>query len=158
MLKVHEGFPADTPKDKDGFPLNTLALLHMDYWLSVLAAPHVYRALQRPVDVSVLLRLLDVWIAYVDRGHHYIADGYPEEGRPAIARELRDRISRWTPPDLPVEITEGARALLSAEGKRRPPRGETWDDFTFNLDEGQTVDSILVWPEGLADVLPKSGA
>lgn len=148
-------------RDADGVPVDALAILCTQNWLDVLAKPHEYRALQRPVDaavVNVLLCLLDVWIAYVDRGDWYLYDP-PEEDRAAPARKLRALLEAWTPPELPAEITEAARALLDAEGekKRRLKEGGTWDDASVG-DPTRTVDSYLLWPEGLADVWPKKGA
>src|SRR5262245_42043079 len=95
------------PTDADGFPIDTLAILHTEAWLNVLARPHEYRALQRPVDAAVkavLLCLLGVWIAYVDRGDWYFRDPSKED-RPALARKLRALLEVWTPPELPAEIT-----------------------------------------------------
>lgn len=150
------------PTDVDGFPVDTLAILYTESWLGVLARPQAYRALQRPVDAAVkavLICLLDVWIAYVDRGDWYLYGDPPEEDRPALARKLRALLEAWMPPDLPAEITEAARALLEAEGakKRRLEEGGTWDDGSFG-DPTRTVDSFLLWPEGLAAVWPKKGA
>jgi hypothetical protein len=150
------------PTDADGFPIDTEAILWTQAWLDVLAKPHEYRALQRPVDAAVkavLLCLLDVWIAYVDRGDWYLYGDPPEEDRPALARKLRALLEAWTPPDLPAEITEAARALLDAEGekKRRREEGGTWDDVRV-VDPTETIDSYLLWPEGLAAVWPKKGA
>jgi hypothetical protein len=146
--------------DADGIPIDTLAILYTQAWLHVLAKPHEYRALQRPVDAAVkgvLLTLLDAWIAYVDRGDWYL--GNPEGDRPALARKLRALLEAWTPPELPAEITEAARAVLDAEGatKHWREKGGTWDDATVT-DPTRTIDSFLLWPEGLADVWPKRGA
>jgi hypothetical protein len=143
------------PTDADGFPIDTEAILWTENWLGVLAKPHEYRAIQRPVDAAVkavLLCLLDVWIAYVDRGDWYLDDPSGED-RPALARKLRALLEAWTPPDLPPEITEAARTVLDAEGvtKHWREKAGTWDD-------DRTVDSYLLWPEGLAAVWPKRGA
>jgi hypothetical protein len=108
-------------RDCDGFPIDALAILCIDDWLTVLAAPIVYASLKRPVEPEVLLRLLDIYIAYVDRGDYYLFDHTPEPNRPALARQLRELIAGWTPPELPAEITEAARALLYAEGHKEPP-------------------------------------
>ena len=133
-------------KDRDGFNLDTLAIFFTDDWLMVLAAPHIYRALQRPVEPRFLIRLLDVWIAYADRGDRYVFPLASDPDRPALARKLRDLIAAWTPPELPTEITAAARALLRAEGYEEPPLGAaTWDDFKF--DSERTVESRLAWPE-----------
>src|SRR3954468_23196544 len=107
------------PTDADGAPIDIVAILYTREWLGVLAKPQEYRALQRPVDAAVkavLLCLLDVWIAYVDRGDWYLYGEPSEEDRPALARRLRALLEAWTPPELPAEITEAARAVLDAEG------------------------------------------
>jgi len=138
-------------KDRDGFNIDSLAILYTENWLMVLAAPHIYRALPQPVEPSFLVRLLDIWIAYVDRGDHYLSANAPAPDRPALARKLRDLIDAWTPPELPAEITEAARAVLRAEGNEKPPLGAaTWDDFNF-LDND--FDDTLAWPE--TDVMLK---
>jgi hypothetical protein len=147
--------------DADGFPIDLDALVCTWVWLGVLARPQDYRALQRPVDAAVkalLLCLLDVWIAYVDRGDWYVSRD-PEGDRSALARKLRALLDAWTPPDLPAEITEAARALLDAEGEKkwRLETGRSWDDTSFG-DPDRTIDSCLLWPEGLAEVWPKRGA
>jgi hypothetical protein len=80
-------------KDRDGFNIDSLAILFTDDWLTVLAAPHIYRSLQRPVEPAFLLRLLDIFIAYADRGDHYIFDRAPDPDRPALARQLRNRLA-----------------------------------------------------------------
>lgn len=142
-------------KDADGLPVDTLPILYADNWLQVLAAPHVYQALTRPVDPALLLRLLDVWISYVDRGDSYLFADPPDAGRPALARKLRALLEAWTPPELPGEITEAARALLHAEGYKTPPRGAaTWDDLEY-CSPGRTIESYLIWPEGLEAIFPK---
>jgi hypothetical protein len=148
--------------DPSAMPTDLPALVITQGWLEVLAAPHVYRALQRPVEPGYLTRLLDLWIAYVDRGDTYMGTlpaefARPDPKRPALARKLRALLQVWVPPDLPAEITKAARALLAAEGFKKPNvgRGTSWDDFAFSLDEGQSLESILIWPEGLAAILPK---
>lgn len=133
-------------KDRDGFNIDSPAILYTQDWLMVLAAPHIYRALKRPVDPRFLIRLLDIWIAYVDRGDQYLSANAPGPNRPAVARKLRHLIAVWTPSELPAEITEAARSLLHAEGYEQPPLGAaTWDDFNFNLDG--PLESGLAWPE-----------
>jgi hypothetical protein len=140
-------------KDRDGIPIDTLAILHTEDWLIVLAAPHIYRSLKRQVEPAFLLRLLDIFIPYADRGDHYLFDRAPDPDRSALARRLRDLIAAWTPPELPVEITEAARALLRAEGYEKPPlEAATWEDFNFQPDS-DPLESRLAWPE--TDILRK---
>ena len=145
-------------KDKAGMDADALAILYTENWLAVVAAPHNYRALERPVEPAVLLQLLDIWTAYVDRGDYYIYAKPPHEGRPALVRKLRALIEAWTPPELPEEITEAARALLVAEGcltGRHHLEGGNWDSLTF-ADDTRTVDSYLIWSEGLPAILPSA--
>ena len=143
-------------KDKDGFNVDTLAILFTGNWLTVLAAPHLYRALQRAVEATHLVRLTDIWIAYTERGDNYLAsisDPDRDEQRPALARKLRDLLAAWTPPDLPAENTEAARALLHAEGAVPPRAAEAgWDSFNFDAGE-RSLESYLAWPE--TEILPK---
>jgi hypothetical protein len=116
-------------------------------WLHVLAAPHLYRMLQHGVDTAHLMRMMDFWIAYVDgdaRDKTAASTPAPHEERRAMARALRERIAAWVPPELPVELTEAARALLRAEG-REPKRG--WDNFIPDLEEGGTLDDTLMSAE-----------
>ncbi len=134
-------------KDLDGIPIDTLAILHAENWLIVLAAPHIYRSLTRQVQPAFLLRLLDIFIAYADRGDHYLFDRDPDPDRSVLARRLRDLIAAWTPPELPAEMTEAARALLRAEGYETPPRGAvTWEDFHF-LPDSEPLENSLSWSE-----------
>jgi hypothetical protein len=141
-------------RSADGFPVDTLAILRTQEWLLALAAPRVYCALERPVDKAVLLHLLDIWVAYADRGDYYLLDHVPDPDRPALARKLRVLIDAWTLPELPAEITETARELLRAEGYDEPPNGAaTWDDYTFDPDE--PVASQLVWAEDLPKLVAK---
>ena len=57
-------------------PADIAALFVTQGWLYVLAAPQVFRSLQHPVDPAFLTRLLDIWIAYVDRGDGYMGTGH----------------------------------------------------------------------------------
>jgi hypothetical protein len=140
-------------KDQDGMPVDTAEIVNFSLWLAVLAAPHLYDTIRRPVDVVHLVRLLDVWIAYVDRGDHYQAPMFepvPYAQRPGLARALRGLLAAWTPPVLPAEITAAARALLHAEGLRSPQG--SWDAFILDADGGPAED-MLPWPEGVPMLL-----
>ena len=142
-------------KDKDGYNIDTGDIISTSYWLYVLAAPHLYRTLRRAVDPAHLTRLMDIWVAYAERGDRYFGGGHPrdeglrlpvpEEQRRLLARNLRALIAAWTPPDLPAEITQTARAVLLAEGVQ-PTQGGDWDSFTFEVD-GVSVEDALLWPE-----------
>jgi hypothetical protein len=133
--------------DKDGMNIDMMAVLLTSHWLIVLAAPHVYGLLQRVAEPAHLARLLDIWIAYTDRGDHYLS-ATPGEDRPMLARALSARIAGWTPPDLPGEITEAARAILHAEGAV-PLQAKTdgWDSYQWDLGDGSSLDSSLSWSE-----------
>jgi hypothetical protein len=142
-------------KTSYGMNVDTIAIVGTATWLAVLAAPHLYRSLARSVDPAHLTALLDIWVAYADRDDRYMGRPdfmpVPYERRPALARRLRDLLSTWTPPDLPSEITEAARALLHAEGLKWP-QGTSWDDASLDLGD-RTLESFLVWPEQLSNVL-----
>ena len=135
-------------KSEHGFNVDTAAIINFSIWIAVLAAPHVYRTLTREVDPAHLTPFLDIWIAYSERGDHYQTKKLTPaalERRVVLARKLRDLVAAWTPPELPAEITETARALLDVEGLE-PPGGRGWDEMDFGL-EGSPVEDILIWPE-----------
>ncbi|MEO7592267.1 MAG: hypothetical protein ABI134_13715, partial [Byssovorax sp.] len=71
------------------------------------------------------------------------------ERRESLALKLRALVDDWAPPALPKEITEAARALLFAEGRKGPPEG--WDALADDLDEEE-----LLWPEGVPALLKQS--
>jgi hypothetical protein len=142
-------------KDKDGMDVDALAILYAESWVEELAAPRRYRILQRQADPEVILKLLDVWIARADR-----ADPLSEKlfGHPfdaGAARVLRASVTAWKSPDLPAEVTEAARALLRSMGEKTAPGGVAWDDYTFEDRDGRTLDSYLVWSDGIDAILPK---
>ena len=116
------------------------------HWIMVLAAPPLYRTIQRDVDPVYLVCLIDIIIAYAERGSRYlIAQISPVhyERRAPLARKLRALLVTWSPPNLPAEITTAARNLLNAEGLA-PPEGN-WDALK---NEGpEPVEDILIWPE-----------
>jgi hypothetical protein len=143
-----------TIDDKHGIPIDTFVIMGTATWLGVLAAPHLYRGLARGVDAAHIGALLDFWIAYVDRGDRYTSamfEPVPYEQRPALARRLRELVATWTPPDLPAEITEAARALLHAEGLKWP-QGTSWDDASFDVGD-RPLESYLIWPEQLPTIM-----
>ena len=122
----------------------------------MLAAPHLYRTIRRTVEPAHVTRLMDVWVAYAEHGDRYFSTlvPVPEPQRRLFARELRALVAAWTPPDLPAEITEAARALLRAEGVE-PPQGD-WDSFAFDLEEDEPVEDALIWPEGIPLLLRRT--
>ena len=138
-------------KDNLGLNVDMFDIVASSLWLAVLAAPHLYRTLKRKVDPDLLVRYMDIWIAYADRGDTYTGAMFtpvPYAERPALARKLRALLEAWTPPELPAEITETARALLHAEGLKPPPKGEDWDQLDFALGD-EPLEDILIWPEGI---------
>jgi hypothetical protein len=125
-------------------------------WLGVLAMPHQFRTLQRSVDPAHLTRLMDIWIAYVEAepgDRRWVGKFAPiPDGEPAdLARRMRALLVAWTPPELPADITETARAMLHVQGIKRNDAAE-WDAFTFDL-EGHPLEDMLVWPE--SELMPK---
>jgi hypothetical protein len=131
-------------------------VLNTWYWIMVLAAPPLHGTLKRAVDPAHLVRLMDIYIAYAARGTKYLkADFAPVawEQRAPLARKLRALLVDWTPPGLPIEITEAARELLHAEGQKPPEGG--WDALR---DSGpEAVEDILLWPEGVPAMLKRGG-
>jgi Uma2 family endonuclease len=70
------------------------------------------------------------------------------ERRQMLCMKLQRMFDAWTPPELPPEITEAARALLDTEGNDAPPGG--WG----NLPEpDMPPEEFLLWPEGAPVVL-----
>ncbi len=135
-------------KSEHGFNVDTAAIINFSIWIAVLAAPHVYRTLRREVDPAHLTPFLDIWIAYSERGDHYQTKKLTPaacERRVVLARKLRDLVGAWSPPELPAEITETARALLDVEGLK-PPGGRGWDETDFG-EHGSPIEDILIWPE-----------
>ena len=145
-------------KDRDGFNVDTADVMNFSIWIAVLAAPHLYRTIQRKVDPAYLTPFLDTWIAYSERGDHYQTKALTPaacERRVELARKLRALVAAWTPPELPAEITETARALLDVEGLE-PPGGRGWDEVDFDLG-GDPIEDILIWPEGIPAYLKRDG-
>ena len=121
-------------------------------WLLVLASPPLYRTMKRRAEAAHLIRLLDVYITYAERGSRYLDESFapvPYEQRLPLAQQLRTLLGAWTPPDLPSEITEAARALLHAEGQSPPEGG--WD--ALEITGAEPVEDILLWPEGVPALL-----
>ena len=146
-------------KDKHGFNVDTSAIINFSIWIAVLASPHLYRTVTREVDPAYLTPFLDIWIAYSERGDHHQSKKLTPtacERRVVLARKLRDLVAVWTPPELPAEITETARAPLDVEGLK-PPGGRGWDETDFEL-EGTPVEDILIWPEGIPVYLRRDKA
>jgi len=110
-------------------------------WLDVLARPAVFASLSRMPSREHLLCLLSAYQPFAQS----------LAGDISLALELLERmralLSDWSPPDLPAEIVDVARALLRADGTYLV---QDWDKINWDerpdLDPGQTVDQIVVWP------------
>src|SRR4051794_19816041 len=109
----------------NGLPVLTdyADVVNTTHWFMVLAAPPLYRTLGRTPIREHLLRLMDIYIAYVERDGRYSRaehEPVPYERRGSLSAKLRALLETWTPPELPREITEAARELLFAEGMAGP--------------------------------------
>ncbi|NUQ73071.1 MAG: hypothetical protein HUU21_05905 [Polyangiaceae bacterium] len=116
-------------------------------WLTVLAAPHIFRSMTRMPPREHVARLVDIYIEYVRHDGRYVGADFepvPYETREPLALKLRDLIATWTPPELPADIIEAARALLHAEGMNPPAGG--WDNTP---DPDVRPEEFLLWPEGV---------
>ncbi len=103
-------------------------IVHTVHWLRVLATPRFFHGLGRVPSREHLLGLLDIFLAYLRHDGRYVSAEFepvPYEQREPLARKLRALIEAWTPPGLPQEIVETARALLHAEGVREPAQAGT---------------------------------
>src|SRR5262245_15086936 len=73
------------------------------------------------------------------------AQSLARDGKP-LALKLMERmrvlLSGWSPPDLPAEVVDVARALIRADGCYAV---QDWDKGP-NLDPGESIDKIVVWP------------
>lgn len=70
-----------------------------------------YFARLRSPSSAHLLHLLDAYMPYAQSRARDV-----EPRTLALAERMRGYLSGWSPPDLPVEIVETARALLDADG------------------------------------------
>jgi hypothetical protein len=116
-------------------------------WLQILAVPRIFRGMTRMPPREHLVRQIDIFIAYVRHDGRYASPEFepvPYETREPLALKLRELLEGWTPPELPAEITEAARALLHAEGMSPTPGG--WDNAP---DPFMRPEEYLLWPEGV---------
>jgi hypothetical protein len=105
-------------------------------WLQVLARPAVFHALSHLPTREHLLTLLDAYRSYAQ---------FREPETPAILpalAQMEEHMSSWSPPDLPAEIVDAARALIVADGFYAEFKWEKGPD----LEPGRTLESTLVWP------------
>jgi hypothetical protein len=121
-------------------------------WLQTLAVPRIFRGMTRRPPREHLVRLVDIFIAYVRHDGRYPTPDFepvPYETREPLALKLRELLEAWTPPDLPAEVTEAARALLYAEGMN--PAGG-WDSLS---DPDFRPEEHLLWPEGVPALMAR---
>jgi hypothetical protein len=120
-------------------------------WLQILAAPRLFRGMARMPPREHLLRMVEIFLAYARRGDRYAQKEFepvPYEQREPLALKLRELLATWTPPELPEEITETARALLHADGMTGGADG--WDNLP---DPEMPPEEYLLWPEGVPALL-----
>lgn len=125
-------------------------VIHAVGWLMVLASRTGYHSLERKPPPEHLIRLLDIYIAYVARGGHYHPPMFqpaPYERREPLAAKLRAILETWTPSELPDEVVEAARDLLHAEGLQGP--GNDWGALPLHWFDPD----FLLWPEGIPALL-----
>lgn len=124
-------------------------VVHAVQWIVVLAVPRLFLGLTRTPPRAHLLALLDTFVAYARHDGRYSRPEFEPvlyERRESLALRLRALVEGWAPPALPSAITEAAREVLLAEGRRGPPEG--WDALPDALDEEE-----LLWPEKVPALL-----
>lgn len=109
--------------------------------------------LERPANPEVILKLVDIWIARADRADPEGERLFGWRFEAAPARALREAVAAWKSPDLPAETMEAARAFLRSIGQPTAPLGISWDEYTYDDQGGRTLDSYLIWAEGLDEIL-----
>lgn len=107
------------------------------WWLQVLARPAVFHALSRLPSRAHLPALLDAYRVYAQ-----LRATEAPAILPALAR-MEECMSAWSPPDLPAEIVESARALLLTDGFFAEFNWEKGPDL-----EPAHLEALLVWPSG----------
>ncbi|KYF76799.1 hypothetical protein BE11_22305 [Sorangium cellulosum] len=133
---------------------DTADIINVIYWLSAFAAPRVYRTFSRVPPREHILRLLDVYAAYVTKGAHYMGPQFQPvhyERRLPLATRLRELFETWTQPELPQEVIEISRALMEYEGIKPPACG--WDAYEDPEEGGIKFEDALLWPEGVPAIL-----
>ncbi|MFS8064825.1 MAG: hypothetical protein ACMG6S_00510 [Byssovorax sp.] len=129
----------------------TMNKIPFEVWLQVLARPHVFQMLTRPVSREHLLMLCDAYLPYARsrrelvKEQGYISHVDDELLFTELAERMRALLAAWSPDRLSPEIVDTARALLVASGGY-----EVVDlDFTPELKPGQTLDDMLIGPSSL---------
>lgn len=119
-------------------------------WLGFLCCPHLLRSMRRAPIPAHLVRLLDAYLPYArsDRVRFMAPPRFQvnPEKREELTLQLRALLKQWTPPDIPDELVQTARALMRAEGVERPRSGK-WD--TVKVDPAHPPEETLMWPEGI---------
>lgn len=120
------------------------------HWLLVLASPELFQTLTRQPSREHLLWLCDAYMPYA-RSRRELAEeqGYASHATnetlvSELAERMRSLLEAWVPDNLTPEIVDTARALLCAS---RSFEIQDWS-YKPDLDPGQTLDDILVWPSG----------
>jgi len=126
----------------------TMNKIPFEVWLQVLARPHVFQMLTRPVSREHLLMLCEAYLPYARSRRELVKEqGYlshvdDELLFTELAERMRALLAAWSPDSLPPEIVDTARALLIAGGTQK-----VLDlDFTPELEPGQTLDDMLIGP------------
>ena len=136
----------------------TMNKIPFEVWLQVLARPHLFQMLTRPLSREHLLMLCDAYLPYarsrreLAKKQGYISDAEDEPLVAELAERMRALLAGWSPDSLIPEIVDTARALLIAGGTQK-----VLDlDFTPELEPGQTLDDILIGPSSPWKPLTKS--
>lgn len=117
-------------------------------WLQVLARPHLFQMLTRQPSREHLLMLCDAYLPSarsrraLAKEQGYISDAKDELLTTELAERMRALLENWSPDSLTPEIVDTARALFVADGSY----AVVDLDFTPELDPGQTIDDLLIWP------------
>ncbi|WP_437613227.1 hypothetical protein WMF20_11510 [Sorangium sp. So ce834] len=133
---------------------NTTDVINVTYWLWAFASPRVYSRFSRVQPRDHVLRLLDIYISYVEKGGRVAAPQYQPvhyELRLPLAMRLRELFEQWRQPELPQEIVDISRALVEHEGIKEPACG--WDAYEDPEARGIKYEDSLLWPEGVPAIL-----
>ncbi|AUX30409.1 MULTISPECIES: hypothetical protein [Sorangium] len=133
---------------------NTTDVINVTYWLWAFASPRVYSRFSRVPPRDHVLRLLDIYISYVEKGGRVATPQFQPvhyERRLPLAMRLRELLEQWTQPELPQEIVDISRALIENEGIKAPACG--WDAYEDPEARGIKYEDSLLWPEGVPAIL-----
>jgi hypothetical protein len=95
-----------------------------------------------------ILRMVDMYLASVRRDKQRPKPQFepvPYEQREPLTLRLRALLETWSPPGLPAEVSDAARAVLYASGIKEPDDG--WDN-AYGSDI--RMEDHLIWPENVA--------